>query len=133
MTFGGETVTHRLTVLDDGYLYAATDRGLYRSDVAVILSANDEPRFSDGSMSIFVYPNPVQTTASIRIHVPEAGPTNVSVYDVLARLRASVFEGYADAGVRDIQWSVDGLPAGVYFLVVTAGGRSVNHRLVIAR
>ncbi|GAB5537292.1 MAG: hypothetical protein Rubg2KO_35410 [Rubricoccaceae bacterium] len=80
-----------------------------------------------------IFPNPVQTTASIRIVLAEAGLVQVHIYDVLGRLvqqeRVEAAEGILDLGIdlRDRS-------AGTYVARVTAAsGETDTQTFTIAR
>jgi len=80
-----------------------------------------------------IFPNPVQTTASVRIVLAEAGLVQVHIYDVLGRLvqqeRVEAAEGILDLGLdlRDRS-------AGTYVARVTAAsGETDTQTFTIAR
>lgn len=69
------------------------------------------------------YPNPARATVSFTLGLPEAGPVEVAVFDVLGRRVAVVVEGVLEAGEHTVSVDVSGWSSGVY-VVRAAGGTS---------
>ncbi len=69
------------------------------------------------------YPNPFTLEANIRYDLPKPGSVRMHVYDVLGRHVQTLVEGDVNAGVHTVSWQADHVGAGVYFLVMEAGGR----------
>jgi len=82
-------------------------------------------------------PNPFRTATELRFDLPEAGPYAVEVFDVAGK-RVQAFRGIGHAGANTLRW--DGrneagreAGAGVYFLRLTAGGRTASRRAVLVK
>lgn len=52
------------------------------------------------------YPNPFNASTRIAFDLPQAGRATLSVYDLLGRRVAVLFEGNADAGRHEVVWDV---------------------------
>jgi hypothetical protein len=75
------------------------------------------------------YPNPFNPSTRIEFSLEQAGPVEITVYDVAGRRVATLLQGNVEAGDHDVTWNgraADGSPAaaGQYWCVLkTAAGR----------
>ncbi|HYE58535.1 MAG TPA: T9SS type A sorting domain-containing protein, partial [Rhodothermales bacterium] len=69
-----------------------------------------------------VFPNPVQAAATLHLALPEAGPVQAEVFDVLGR-RVLALEEARTEGEQVLALDAAFLPAGLYVWRVTAGGQ----------
>ena len=79
------------------------------------------------------YPNPFDGTTTIRYTVPRAGRVKLTVYNVLGEKIAVLRDREEDAGTRLINWDADGLAQGVYFVMLSANGKTDTHKVVYLR
>ncbi len=79
------------------------------------------------------YPNPASTAALLGFNLALPGPVRLDAYDVLGRKVASIWDGYLDVGAHEHTWDLEHLPAGVYFVVLSAGGQTETTHLVVTR
>ena len=77
------------------------------------------------------YPNPFRGTTTIRYALPDAARVRLSVYDVLGRERTTLIEADQEAGVYEVVFDAEGLPAGVYFCRIEIAGRSFTHAMIV--
>ena len=78
-------------------------------------------------------PNPVASQATIRFSLDEAGPTRLSVYDMLGREVLRLVDGTMGEGPQAVRLDAGELPSGVYMLRLEAGGRSRTQTVTVAR
>lgn len=76
------------------------------------------------------YPNPLQTTATVRYALPEAADVRLAVYDLAGREVAVLAEGVRAAGVHDAAFDARGLASGLYLYRLEVDGRVVETRSV---
>src|SRR5690606_22846876 len=82
-----------LSVGRDGRLYAATDRGVYRTVEAVPVSSEPGPEPGEETgVRLEVHPNPSRGSAAVTLTLVHPSEVEVSVYDVLGR-RVAVLAG----------------------------------------
>ena len=81
------------------------------------------------------YPNPFNPSVHIEYAIGEAGWVEASVYNVLGRKAAELFQGWQSAGNHNLQW--DGcdmtgreLPSGIYYLQVEFAGQVKTAKVV---
>lgn len=78
-----------------------------------------------------VSPNPTSGAASVRFTVAESQDVRVTVYDLLGREVATLFEGTATAGANEVR--VPALTAGVYVVRVATPTTSATTRFTVVR
>ena len=83
------------------------------------------------------WPHPLHGNAVFRFALAREGPASLALFDVAGRRVATLFEGVAGAGLREIPWSADRagvrLANGVYVLRLESAGETRTRRVVIAR
>ena len=84
-------------------------------------------------LELAVGPNPTRASATATVSLPEAGPVRVAVVDLLGREVASAYSGQMEAGRQPVALSMDALPAGVYVVVVDAGGQRLTRQVTVIR
>ncbi len=120
-----------LTQDADGYLYAGTPTGVFRSEQPAVAGAPgpepvalalDRPR-----------PNPARGRATLVFTLPDAGDVDLGLYDVLGRRVATLARGAFGAGRHEASWSASYLPAGTYLAVLRAPGGVSTQPVTVAR
>ncbi|MBN1894490.1 T9SS type A sorting domain-containing protein [bacterium] len=80
------------------------------------------------------YPNPFNSSVSVRVDMREGGRADLAVYDVTGREVAKLWEGLLVRGARRFTWNGEGLPGGVYLCRLrTEHGVSETIRLVLEK
>ncbi|MDZ4699973.1 MAG: PKD domain-containing protein [Rhodothermales bacterium] len=84
------------------------------------------------------YPNPFNPSTTIRFALPEAAVVRLSVYDMLGREVARVFDSELPAGRHEATWNgrTDAgttVSSGAYLLRMTAGSYSATTRMVAVK
>jgi len=108
-----------------------------RFDVTVVDVGELVPPDADRLVLDGAFPNPVATSTSIRYSLPAAGPVRLSLYDVRGHLTARLLDRFESAGRHVVTWNgrVEGrgVPAGVYFLRLEAGGAVDARKVTVFR
>ncbi|GAG93964.1 unnamed protein product, partial [marine sediment metagenome] len=79
------------------------------------------------------HPNPFNPTTTIRFTLPNAGFAELSVYDATGRMIETLRASFMVAGVHEMTWRADGVPSGVYWALLRAGGRTAAHKMVVLK
>jgi hypothetical protein len=85
-----------------------------------------EPGIPVGQYELYEsYPNPFNPTTTIRFDIPEPSIVRLTVYDVVGREIATLYEGSVDAGRYQQDWTTYGqsgktVSSGIYFIQLTA-------------
>ncbi len=77
--------------------------------------------------TLAAWPNPAADAVTLSYTLQEASPVRLAVYDALGREVAVLADGLREAGRHDA--ALDGLPAGVYLLQLTASGATTTRRV----
>ena len=79
-------------------------------------------------------PNPASGAATLRFAVREEAKTRVVLYNPLGQRVRTLYNGTPTAGeARKVRLDATGLPSGVYFLRLRAGGTVQTQRLTVVR
>lgn len=78
------------------------------------------------------YPNPAVSKFNFNFTVPTEQKVTIALYSPLGAEVARLFDGRVN-GAQSIEFSTEGLPAGVYFYKMTAAGFSQVRQVVIAK
>lgn len=78
------------------------------------------------------YPNPFDSTTTIRFTVPGGGAWRVVIRNYTGTTVAQ-FSGISESGFEDVIWDATGLPQGSYFYTVTAVGQSITKKALYIR
>ena len=127
--FGGWSV-NSLSLSRTGVLYAATERGVWRTTTAVV--AGEASPVEAAGVAVSVRPNPAGGRVEIVVSLAEAGPVRVVVLDALGREVMVVLGGEA-VGEHVVSVDTSSWPAGVYVVRASTGTRVASARLVVAR
>jgi hypothetical protein len=93
-----------------------------------------EPGTLPGEFSLHQnYPNPFNPSTTIRYALPDASVVRLVVYDLLGRAVAVLAEGMKEAGLHETLFDAAGLPSGVYFYRLQAGGFAATKKLALTK
>jgi len=67
------------------------------------------------------YPNPFNPTTTISYTIPTSGNLSVKVYNSLGQEVTTLFEGYQEAGMKQLTFNANNLNSGVYYCIVNFG------------
>ena len=113
-----------------GVLYAATERGVWRT-TATVVAAEAVPVEASGVV-VSVRPNPAGGRVKVVVSLAAAQAVRVVVVDALGR-EVTVVLDEAAVGERVVGLDTGSWPAGVYVVRATAGVQVASARLVVAR
>ena len=97
----------------------------YAAVSAAVTGAPTLPPPPGGALRLRCEPNPFTRATDIRFDLPHSGPIDLAVFDVRGRRVAVLERATRAAGSHAVRWSGEDLAAGIYFVRLTAGGRSV--------
>lgn len=85
------------------------------------------------ALLIDAYPNPFNSSTSVRVELPQTGEVTVALFDIQGRIITDVFSGVMTAGNH--QFNIDGgsLSSGLYFLKVKTPDKQASTRLLLLR
>lgn len=116
---------------------------LQTRDVYAIFSKINLGIESDGNIPLEFavhenYPNPFNPTTKIRVDLPEASPTEVTVWNMLGQKVATLYAGDLNAGSHSITFNARNdngimLPSGVYIYRVESGSHIAMKKMMLLK
>ncbi len=79
------------------------------------------------------YPNPFNSATHIQFELPAAGPTRITVVDILGRVVMTPVDGRLDAGVHSVTIDAKVFASGVYIYYLQHGGVSRARTFTLLR
>ncbi|MDK9699232.1 MAG: T9SS type A sorting domain-containing protein [bacterium] len=77
------------------------------------------------------YPNPFNSSVTIRFRLPQPGEATISIYDLTGREVETLHRGYFPAGNQQtIHWQPQALASGKYFICLQSNGSSQTGAIV---
>lgn len=113
------------------YTYSLIVRDLNGSEAtAATVEATPAENIVTGYSLAQNFPNPFNSETSFTYSLPEAQYVTLSIYNLLGQEIASLVNSRMDAGMHTINWTADGLAAGVYMYTLTAGEFSQTNKML---
>ena len=128
----GTVTVHDLS----GTLVATYDAGIYPSYVAVFEAggvAAEPGAATHGLRLALAGAHPVRQRTALALSLDRAADVRVEAFDLLGRPVATLAAGARAAGEHRVDVDASVLPAGVYLVRATAGGRTATLPLTVAR
>ena len=123
----------RTGIENHGFIYAGTfGRGAFRSESnAGPVSIPEMPSANVSNISnINIYPNPVSSIGNIYIKLEKSSRCDISIYNLSGQsVYTSSYNGVK--GENTMQFNVNGLDAGVYFVKVSNGNNIEIKKIVV--
>jgi len=117
----------------DGAVFAATHgRGMFKlqSLTGVTPPPGEIPRETALAQN---FPNPFNPTTSLTFFLATRSFATLKVYDIEGRELATLFEGTAEPGEHHASWNAGGMPSGVYFARLNAGGLTQSRKMILVK
>jgi hypothetical protein len=108
------------------FAYVADASNLGISDCSEALSAPPSSDFilHPSSVILSAFPNPFNSSTTIRFTLPRPGPVSLEAYDHFGRrIREVIPTQRFQAGAQTITWDANALPSGCYLLNLQADGQ----------
>ena len=96
---------------------------LFRSDV------KEFPKETNNS-EFLIFPNPLSNSGAIKYNLKEPGAVEIKFYDLLGNHLLTLSSGYKDAGFGSIDFSVETMPIGVYYIVFKHNNNVIVEKFV---
>jgi hypothetical protein len=118
--------------VNDNYVYVADQQFLtiYSFTTADI----DQYNYTPSSFSLSPnYPNPFNSSTTIRYNLPTESPVTIDIYDILGRKVQTLLDVKEQAGSHQVNWNADGMPSGAYFARLKAGEKSQTLKMILMK
>ena len=128
----GDMRVTELAISKDGYLFAGTLTGIWKTD-SPVTSVSEGPRDIPFVITLAQnYPNPFNPSTAIRYTLPGRSHVTLAVFNALGQLVATLVAGEMDAGDHEVKFDASHLPSGVYLYSLQAGdGVQVRRALLV--
>jgi hypothetical protein len=93
----------------------------------------EEPPPVAAGLSFRAGPNPFSSRTTLSYRLSEAGPVRLTIHDAMGREVARLVDGWTEAGAHAATFRGDGLPSGVYWYRLSAGGTEVLRKGILVR
>ncbi len=110
---------HTITVAPDRYAYHITS--------AVDFADKVQPSSFDLNTA---YPNPFNSDLRVEFTLGQTDHASLAAFDMAGRQIATLFDGIGNAGVHQVTWQPQDMPAGVYLLRLESAGKSALQKVV---
>jgi hypothetical protein len=79
------------------------------------------------------YPNPFNPSTTIRYTLSDASRVSLKIFDLTGREIATLVNERKPTGSYQVEWNAGGLPSGVYFCRLQAGGNVETKKLFLLK
>ncbi|MDP8238096.1 MAG: T9SS type A sorting domain-containing protein [Candidatus Hatepunaea meridiana] len=80
-----------------------------------------------------VYPNPFNSTTTIRYGLPSPSHVSLQVYNTSGQQITTLFEGYRRTGIHSVNLTANNLPTGLYFVRLKASEQVFTQKVMLIR
>jgi hypothetical protein len=103
----------------------------YDSPTGIAEGENNLP--DEYGISITNYPNPFNSSTTIKYILPEPGHVRIDIYDLLGRKVQNLVKEEQQAGTHSIVFDASNLSSGVYFSRIQAGNEIETRPIVLLK
>ncbi len=126
----------------DNYMYLAHQKGMGTNQLSEIeiagdgaddiFGVDDDLILKESRVRLYQnYPNPFSETTIIKFFLPDPHLIKIKIYNNSGKEVCRLAEGHFSHGEHQINWSVNGLPAGIYHCVLQARNISLTKKMVV--
>lgn len=80
--------------------------------------------------SLNTYPNPVNSSLHIDVHLNNDSKTEACIYDLSGRTVLTVFSDFLDSGFHQLHADMKDLSPGIYYLKASIGNEIINQKII---
>jgi photosystem II stability/assembly factor-like uncharacterized protein len=129
----GDMRITELAISKDGYLFAATLTGIWRTD-SPVTSVSEGPRNIPIVFTLAQnYPNPFNPSTTIRYALPERSHVTLTVFNTLGQQVVTLVGGEVEAGYHEVTFDASEFASGVYLYRLTTGDYVQTRKVVVLR
>ncbi|MFC2088194.1 T9SS type A sorting domain-containing protein [Calditrichota bacterium] len=119
---------------NEGYIYAGTSGGVYRSTSSTITSINSEKNNYPSDFQLYQnYPNPFNPSTTFSYFLSHPGKVIFEIYNVQGQLVENILNEKKSFGLHFLQWQTKNLPSGLYIYRLSFAGFSKSKKLLILK
>jgi len=122
----------RQLLFNDGvyWLQGAIINGV---NLGTITSIEDEQKTIPDNFKIEAYPNPFNSTVVIKITLPSAGFTEITLYNIMGQKISTLLNKYKTSGNYSIKYNADNLSSGVYLVLLKQNQMISKQKIILLK
>jgi hypothetical protein len=101
--------------------------------IELIGGAGIEDNLEDSEISFLNYPNPFEDKTVIEFELAKSSKVTIDVLNVLGQTVDTVIEARFGAGRHTVEWTPEGVPAGIYFCRMQTNSFRDTKKLLIIK
>ncbi len=129
----GGTLVSDFLQNESGYLYAATQFGVYRTVRVTTGIEQQPPLVPDAVRLLSGYPNPFNGATRIRFMLPHKAQVSLTVFNTLGQRVAILAEGPREPGAHEVVFDAASLPSGTYYYRLRVDGSYLVGRALLLK
>jgi hypothetical protein len=115
------------------YVYVADQTSLQILHTPYTGIYNDFPANSKSIPVSISYPNPFNTSSTIKYFLPSASNVSIDIYDIAGRKIETLLYEKQNAGEHCVVWNAEKIPSGVYFYRIKAGNLTITEKCLLLK
>jgi hypothetical protein len=80
-----------------------------------------------------IYPNPVNNTTKLEFSIPNDSQVNLTIFDSFGNKNLTLIDDKLESGDYEIEFSVEDLPQGLFFINLTSSGGLLTRAFVVEK
>jgi len=119
---------------DTSYNYQSDVFITRMNDIGLTISDRGSQRFSPETHMLYSpYPNPFNSTTTIRFGLHLAGEVTLSVWDLSGHRLEELAGGVYQAGYHEVVWKAEGTPAGIYLVTLETEEGKFSQKVTLVK
>ena len=79
------------------------------------------------------YPNPFQSSTSIKYSLPKSSNVKIQIYNIKGQLVETLIDRPLPAGIHTVDWDGKDMSSGIYFCKLYADNGSITKKMLLVR
>ena len=127
---GGAGGIRDMAISEDGFIYLATDGGVYRSVKTTTSIDNEQLVIKNYSLEQN-YPNPFNSVTNISFRIPATSEVNLTVFNNKGEFIRDICNERLIKGTHKYSFEADDLKSGVYFYKLKVDNKTVSTKKML--
>jgi hypothetical protein len=120
--------------LDNTNLYVAQSNSFLIYNLSSFVDNERQTRLQLGEHQVTLFPNPVNSSATIGYRLASPGKASVAIYDLRGALVNQIaVNQYLSAGEHKTRWDTGLIPAGVYVVRIETSGNTLRKTISVVK
>ncbi len=98
-----------------------------------ITDVKEEKLSIPANFIVEAYPNPFNSTVTLKLSLPHSGFTEVSLYNILGQKVKTILEEYKSSGNYNIKYNADNLSSGIYLVLLKQNQLISKQKIILLK